>query len=77
MQITTYVDSDLAGNKITWTSTSGGAMFFGKHLIKSWSSAQQVMALSSGEAELHGMIKGATQTQGLISMMADLGESAF
>ena len=69
-----YVDSDWAGNKITRKSTSGGAMFLGKHLIKSWSSTQQVMALSSGEAELHGMLKGATQTKGLISMMADFGE---
>ena len=46
-------------------------MFSGKHLIKSWSSTQQVMALSSGEAELYGMLEGATQT---ISMMADFGE---
>ena len=36
-------------------------MFSGKHMIKSWSSTQQVMALSSGEAELYGMLKGATQ----------------
>ena len=49
-------------------------MFLGKHLIKSWSSTQQVMALSSGEAELYGMLKGATQTKGLFSMMADFGE---
>ena len=32
------------------------------------------MAQSSGEAELHGMLKGATQTKGLISVMADFGE---
>ena len=32
------------------------------------------MALSSGEAELYGILKGATQTKGLISMMADFGE---
>ena len=61
-QITTYVDSDWAGNKITRKSTRGGAMFSGKHLIKSWISIRRVMALSSGEAELYGMLKGATQT---------------
>ena len=61
MQITTYVDSDWAGD---------GAMFLCKHLLKSWSSTQQVMALS----ELYGMINGATQTKELISMMADFGE---
>ena len=32
------------------------------------------MALSSGEAELCGMLSGATQTKVLISMMADVGE---
>ena len=48
-------------------------MFLGKYL-KSWSSTQQVIALSSGEAELYGMLKGATHTKGLIAMMADFGE---
>ena len=43
-------------------------------MIKSLISTQQVMALSSGEAELCGMLKGATQSKGLISMMADFGE---
>ena len=64
-QITRYVDSDWAGNKITRKSTSGGAMSLGKHLTKSWRSTLQVMALSSGEAELQGMPKGATQKKGL------------
>ena len=73
-QFTTYVGSDWAGKKITTKFTSCGAMFLGKHFIKSWISTQQVMALSSGEAELYGMLKGATQTKGLISMMADFGE---
>ena len=49
-------------------------MFLGKHLVKSWSATQQVMALSSGEAELYGTLKGATLTKGLISMVADFGE---
>ena len=34
MQVTTYVDSDWAGNKIRRKSTSGGVMFLGKHLNK-------------------------------------------
>ena len=49
-------------------------MFLGKHLIKSWSSTPQVSPLSSGEAEVYGMLKGATQTKGLISKMAVFGE---
>ena len=57
-------------------------MFLGRHLMKSWRSTQQVMALSSGEAELHGLLVGATQTKWLISMIGGLwrksrGDSVF
>ena len=49
-------------------------MYLGRQLIKSWSSTQQVMALWCGEAELHGMLIAATQTEGLISTMVDFSE---
>ena len=42
-------------------------------MIKSWSSTQQLVALSSGEAELYALIKGASQTKGIISMLMDFG----
>ena len=48
-------------------------MKWGGHLIKSWSSTQQVIATSSGEAELYAMVKGASQTKGLIAMLNDFG----
>ena len=48
-------------------------MCIGKHIIKTWSSTQQIIAMSSGEAELYAMIKGAAQTKGLISMLQDYG----
>ena len=51
-ELTTFVDSDWAGDRITRKSTSGGMVFRGHHLIKSWSSNQQIVALSGGEAEL-------------------------
>jgi hypothetical protein len=70
-KITTYVDSDWAGDRATRKSTSGGAMCWGKHLIKSWSTTQQIIALSSGEAELYALIKGAAQSKGLAAMLAD------
>ena len=50
--ISTYVDSDWAGDKKTCKSTSGEMVFRGTHLLKSWSTNQQIVALSSGEAEL-------------------------
>ena len=45
----------------------------GSHRIKSWSSNQQVIALSLGEAEYYGLVKGATITIGVRSMLSDFG----
>ena len=45
----------------------------GQHLIKTWSTTQTVVALSSGEAELGGLVKGAAEAMGLRSVMGDLG----
>ena len=53
--------------------TSGGAATRGNHLIKHWSTTQSTVALSSAEAELTGICKGASQSLGLQSLAADLG----
>ena len=47
----------------------------GKHLIKSWSTTQAPISLSSGEAEFYGVVKGASVALGYQAMMADLGHS--
>ena len=47
----------------------------GSHLVKSWSSTQDVVALSSGEAEYYGIVRGASQGFGIRGMMGDLGIS--
>ena len=44
----------------------------GSHLIKHWSTTQTTVALSSGEAELKGILKGATEGLGLQSVGRDL-----
>ena len=44
---------------------------WGKHLIKSWISTQTVVALSSGEAEYYGMVKGASVALGLQAVLSD------
>ena len=44
---------------------------WGSHMIKSWSSTQSVIALSSGEAEYYGMVKGASVALGLQSVLKD------
>ena len=68
-----FVDSDWAGCKGTSRSTSGGAAKIGYHTIKTWSTTQAVIALSSGEAELYAMTKGAAVALGLSSLAADFG----
>ena len=45
----------------------------GRHMLMSWSVTQGVVALSSGEAELYAMVKGAANTLGLISLAGDFG----
>ena len=68
-----HVDSDWAGCKATCRSTSGGAVSLGAHAVKAWAATQQTVALSSGEAELYVLVKGAGQALGMVSLMADLG----
>jgi hypothetical protein len=69
----TYVDSDWAGCKKTCKSTSGGAVMLGSHAVMNWSSTQAVVSLSSGEAELYAMTKGAVNTKGMMSLGQDFG----
>ena len=45
----------------------------GTHLIKSWSTNQAVIALSSGEAEYYSMVRAGSVALGIESLMADLG----
>ena len=68
-----WVDTDFAGCIKTRKSTSGGVITIGSHVIKTWSSTQTVIALSSGEAEYYGMVKGASIALGIQSMLSDLG----
>ena len=45
----------------------------GCHLLKSWSSTQPTITLSSGEAELHGVVKAGAAGLGMSSMLRDMG----
>ena len=68
-----YVDTDFAGCKNTRRSTSGGCAIRGTHLLKHWSSTQKTVTLSSGEAELAGIVKGAAEALGIRSLGQDMG----
>jgi len=70
-----FSDTDFAGCRATRKSTSGGCAFRGSHLVKHWSSTQKVVTLSSGEAELTGLVKATCEGLGLQSLAADLGGS--
>ena len=48
-------------------------MIIGKHLLRSWSSTQPSIAMSSAEAEYYALVEGATRSLGLQSMMRELG----
>jgi hypothetical protein len=71
--IQVFADTDYAGCVVTRRSTSGGCMMRGTHLIKHWSSTQRTVTLSSGEAELLGIVRGCSEALGLQSLARDLG----
>ena len=70
-----YTDTDWAGCPRTRKSTSGGCIMLNGHSIKTWSSTQSSVALSSGEAEFAGVVRGAGIGLGYCSLLADLGIS--
>ena len=69
-----YSDSDWGGCKKTGKSTSGGVILKGGHYIRSWSSTQKCVTLSSGEAELVAMVKTSAEVIGVAQLLADWGE---
>ena len=71
--IDVYTDTDWAGCPRTRKSTSGGGIMLGQHATKHWSSTQTSVALSSGEAEFAGVIRGAGQGLGYQALLRDLG----
>ena len=68
-----WTDSDHAGCKRTRRCTSGGVLMLGRHFIRSWSSTQASVAISSGEAEYYAMLKGASVALGFTRIAAEAG----
>ena len=71
--IEVYSDTDWSGCPRTRRSTSGGCVMIGGHCIRTWSSTQASVTLSSGEAEFYGLVKAAGAGLGHQSLMDDLG----
>ena len=71
--IDVYSDTDWSGCPRTRRSTSGGCVMLGRHVIRTWSSTQPSVTLSSGEAEFYGLVKAAGAGLGHQSIMEDFG----
>ena len=75
-RVSVYADSDWAGCRHTRRSVTAGAIFVGDHCVKSWAKRQQVVALSSAEAELYAAVKAGSEGLGVQSLCGDLGVKA-
>ena len=69
----THSDTDWAGCLKTRKSTSGGCLMLGSHLLKSWSSTQSSISLSSGEAEFYGVVRAGGVSLGYQALLRDVG----
>ena len=72
MIITAYTDSDWAGCRLTRRSTSGSAIFLGKHVLQ-FACKLQIVALSSGEAELCAQSAGLAEAIGIHFVLLEFG----
>ena len=69
--IDVLTDSDWAGCTRTRKSTNGGCTMRGSHTLKTWSSTQGIIALSSGEAEYYGTTKAGVVALGFMQLCKD------
>ena len=47
---------------------------FGSHCMMTWGQTQAIVATSSVEAELYGVVRGATEDLGVSTLFADFGK---
>ena len=66
-------DSDWGGSRWDRKSTSGGLLALGCHCLKTWSSTQGAVALSSAEAEFYAMVDGVLRAKWAVTVAEELG----
>ena len=71
--ITLFTDSEWAGCRRTRKSTSGGVIMVGRNCIKSWSTTQGPVALSSAEAKYYSMVEETMRAKNLQSVGSEIG----
>ena len=68
-----HADSDRASCRSSRKSTSGGVVSTNIGVVEHWSATQSLVALSSCEAKLYAMNKGAAEATRIRSLAADAG----
>lgn len=68
-----FTDADWAGNVLDRRSTAGYFTFVGGNLVTWRSKKQNVVALSSAEAEFRGMVKGVCELIWIKKVLTELG----
>lgn len=71
--IDVYSDSDWAKNQTTRRSVSSGLLKIGHHAWETWVVGQQVVSLSSGEAEFYAAGKSAAHALFLLYLLREAG----
>ena len=72
-RLVVFCDSDWGGDRRTRESTSGGAIRLGSLCLKTWSSTQGAIALSSAEAEFYAMVDGVLRAKWAQTVLVELG----
>ena len=68
-----HSDVNWAGCKRSRKWSLGGTIALGNHLIKPYSKTQAIVAKSSGESELYGVIRPSTESLGISTLLEDFG----
>ena len=68
-----FSDANWAGCRTSRKSTSGGVLMVGAHPIKSYSKTQAVIAKSSAESELYGIVRATCEALGCLTLIEDFG----
>ena len=72
-ELVVRTDADWAGCRRSRKSKSGGMVSIGNHCIKVLSKTQAVVAKSSAESELYGVVKGPCEALGVCTLRKDIG----
>jgi hypothetical protein len=68
-----FTDSDFAGCVRTGKSTSATCCMLGQHCVRTSSTTQSTVSLSSPEAEFYSLVKGSSIALGVQAVLQDMG----